>query len=151
MISFQTNETTSVTDIVKLIMLIMWAFGQIFVYCDASERVTIQFDGIDFYSQCDWQEFPLCIRRSIPIVIACTQQSVVLSSIGNVQASRETFKKVSSKLKFRCHSNPELFSIEGGQLWVHILHGASSVFEVSIYAKTSFDVSFSILFLFKFL
>lgn len=95
MIQIQIHGSLNVSELVKLSVLMFWSIGQVFVLCDFSERVTAHFDRIDLYNQCDWYAFPKRVRGSMQIVIAGTQQSIVMSAIGNLECTRETFKKVS--------------------------------------------------------
>lgn len=85
------------SSLLRMTLLAFWSCVQIFVLCDSSERVITHFKAIDIY-QCDWYAFPICVRRTLPIVIVNTQQPVVLKGVANIQCTRNTFRKVSHLL-----------------------------------------------------
>lgn len=46
--------------------------------------------------ECDWYLFPIEIQRKyLPIILMNTQKTVKLRGFGNIDITRETFKKVS--------------------------------------------------------
>lgn len=75
-------------------LLIFWSFVQVFVICDACQRVTGHYDEIDIYFQWDWYEFPKDVRRDLPLAIIGMHQPVELKGLGNIECTRDTFKKV---------------------------------------------------------
>lgn len=79
----------------KTFILLFVTVIQIFVFCETSERMSIEFDKIDFYGDWNWYSFPMTVRRILPIIILNAQVPMTLSGAGNEKCSRETFKKVS--------------------------------------------------------
>lgn len=91
------SDAPNAMTLLSVLFLAFWSFASIFVFCDSGERIASEFDEIDIYNLCDWYLFPANIEKAIPIVIMNTQlRPVVLEGFGNIQCSRETFKRVIS-------------------------------------------------------
>lgn len=77
-------------------IMLFWSFIQIFLFCEFGERLTRQFININKeLAECDWYKFPLNIRKLLPMVLNGTQNPLVLTGIGQLKCTRETFKAVS--------------------------------------------------------
>lgn len=71
-------------------------FIPIFLLCDLGERLTYRFNQIDnAIFQCNWYKYPIEIQTVLPIIVNNTQQSFVLSGMGNIQCSHDALKNVS--------------------------------------------------------
>lgn len=90
----QSQDTPNPIALVKISILLFWSVVEIFVFCETSERLTIEFDEIDFYNEWDWYLFPNEVRRILPTIIINVQEPVALQGYGNITCTRETFKRV---------------------------------------------------------
>lgn len=80
--------------LVPAVWLAFWSFAQVFVICDACQRVTSHYE-IDIYSEWDWYTFSKNVRFDLPMVIIGSQLPVEVKGLGNIVCTREMFKKVS--------------------------------------------------------
>lgn len=77
------------------LLILMWAYGALFLVCEPGQRVTNQFEMFsEELQRCDWDELPIEMRRMYLIFLSDTQQPVNIACFFNVICSRETFKKV---------------------------------------------------------
>lgn len=66
-----------------------------FITCESGQRLTNSFDEVDDdLGQLDWYLFPIEIQRLLPMTIMNVQEPPVIKCFGNIQCSREQFKKV---------------------------------------------------------
>lgn len=63
------------------------------VICSAGEELQGQFKDLNIYVRNKWYQYPAKIQRVLTIIILDSQNSD-LFKVGNITASRETFKKV---------------------------------------------------------
>lgn len=75
------------------IWFIYWSFAQFFVICDICQRVTSHYE-IDIYTDWEWYKFPENIRRALPIAIIGNQMPIEVKGLGNIECTRDTFKKM---------------------------------------------------------
>lgn len=80
--------------LLKALILTFWSFVQMFLFCETSELIGIQFEKIDFYCQCDWYLYPIEVQRILPYMIQNNQKLTILYGYGNIAFKRETFKNV---------------------------------------------------------
>lgn len=78
----------------KSIVLLFCSFLFVFLLCESSERMAIEFEKIDVYMQWDWYKFPSNVQSILPMIIARTQNPVVFQALGEICSNRETFRKV---------------------------------------------------------
>lgn len=71
------------------------SFVQVLIICDACQCATGHFDEIDIYSQWDGYKFSKDVHRDLAMVIVRMQIPVELKGLGNIECTRDTFKKVS--------------------------------------------------------
>lgn len=73
------------------------SFGQIFFFCELSERITKQFVEVDEeICNSHWYKLPIDIQKMYPMIIIGSQKPVSLYGLGNIECSREAFKNVNS-------------------------------------------------------
>lgn len=87
-------DPSNIIEIARFISLVFWSFVQLFLICESSERITDRFDKIEIYMLCDWYAFPLQTQRILPTVIVNTQEPVLLTAVGSLTCTRNTFKEV---------------------------------------------------------
>ena len=82
---------------VQPVILLFYTFFVNLIYCNFGQIITNGFEEIyDTIEDCDWHLFPMEIQRNcLPIILINTQQSVVVQGFGNIDLSREMFKRVS--------------------------------------------------------
>lgn len=85
---FQMKPEINVAALLKLACLILSVVIPLLVICNALEELQTRFDRSDIFQECKWYRFPFKIRRSLPIMIACTQRFNCIKVFGNVSASR---------------------------------------------------------------
>lgn len=83
-------------DVLISVVLVVCAFGLIFILCELGERLMEQFAKIDHeILKLDWYQFPTDIQKMLPTIMNGTQPPVMLRGISNILCTRETFKYVS--------------------------------------------------------
>lgn len=72
-----------------------WSVVILGIACNCGEMVSNRFEIIhDALCRCDWYLWPIDLQQIILIVLANTQRSTIVYGFGNVECSRESFKKV---------------------------------------------------------
>lgn len=95
----QSHNQGNVVAFVKPMFIILWSFGQIFLFCNLAENVTIQYEELeDTIYQCDWYLFSADVQKILPTIIMCAQDPVIIKGFG-VLCTREVFKKVNFQIK----------------------------------------------------
>lgn len=89
------SSNSDLTYLLKSIYLLVWVLSFLFVLCEMADNVTEQYERTNIYEHSDWYNFPNDIKRFLPIIIHNTQTSVVVKGFGNIDCTREEFKKVS--------------------------------------------------------
>lgn len=75
--------------------MLIWSIVFIFFACEIGEMLSNEFNTInDEFYRCRWYLLPAQMRRVFWMILANTQQPVVIEGYGNVSCMRETFKKV---------------------------------------------------------
>lgn len=82
----------------KSIYLLVWILLFLFVICELADNVAERYERASIYALCDWYTFPNDVKRFLPIIIHNTQRSVVIKGFGNIDCTREEFKKVLFRL-----------------------------------------------------
>lgn len=90
------QEYTGISiKLMKPLLMVFWSFFVIYLFCELGERVSSQFDELsDAIYQSEWYEFPMDVRRVLPILMMAAQKQVVPRGFGNLLCTREFFKKV---------------------------------------------------------
>lgn len=80
----------------RLIVFLSAALLYIAYLCVFGEKVTTQFDNINYsIVQCSWHDFPMEMQRILPMMSMMAQKPVfVEAAYMNIGCSRETLKKV---------------------------------------------------------
>lgn len=66
----------------------------LFVLCETADIVTYKLIEISIYEECNWYTLPIDMQRKIIIFTANTQRPAMIEAFGNIECTRETFKKV---------------------------------------------------------
>lgn len=75
---------------------VVYAFGEIFVACELSQRVNLAFNECnDTIDHLEWYRFPAKIQQILPIILIYTQQPVELTYFGSTGLNRDRFKRAS--------------------------------------------------------
>lgn len=89
-------------DSLVLLEPITLCFGTlalVFVACESGQRFSNAFSEVgDAFSQLDFYLLPIEIQRILPPVIMYMQKPMFVQFFGNLSATREQFKKVSTNL-----------------------------------------------------
>lgn len=66
-----------------------------FLFCRFGSNVTFAFKMVsaDIY-QLDWHEYPMEVRKLMPIIIALTQKRIFMHGYDDTQKTHSVFKKV---------------------------------------------------------
>lgn len=85
-------------DVVRLIVFLFAALLYIAYLCHFGERVTSQFDRINFaIDQCSWYDYPMEMQRILPMMSMMAQNPVLVEAAYlNIGCSREVLKKVNT-------------------------------------------------------
>lgn len=82
-------------EMLSPLMGVLFMFACLFLYCEAGERVTHQFNV--FYEELchlDWYLFPLDIKRMFVIMLTGTQEPTSIQGYANTVCTRDAFKVV---------------------------------------------------------
>lgn len=67
----------------------------IFFSCEFGEMLSDEFSRVnDLFYECNWHLLSAQVQRVFKMILADTQQPVIIKGYGNVSCLRETFKKV---------------------------------------------------------
>lgn len=92
----QSNPDLNHMALLRPIILVLWAFGTHFLFCECGEMVTNQFNKFnDALDQCSWYLFSIRMQKQFVIVLANAQQSTNIRGYGNMLCARQSFKTVS--------------------------------------------------------
>ncbi|XP_031622113.1 odorant receptor 94b-like [Contarinia nasturtii] len=80
---------------VFILMIMFWTYIDLFMVCYFGEELTTAFEELtnEIY-RCEWNLFPNCVQRILPIVLQISQQPVQIKGFASFVCSRDTFKKV---------------------------------------------------------
>lgn len=80
---------------IRPLILVFWSFFGFFLMCNFGEQVSNQLDAItDSIYECEWYSFPIEEQKMLLTVMIATQQPIIFNGFGNIQLTRDTFKKV---------------------------------------------------------
>lgn len=82
-------------DLLRILLLVFWAFVLVFLFCEFGEMVSDEFEEFnDELDQSDWYSFSVEMQRIFVILTINAQQSTYIKGFANVLCVRPTFKKV---------------------------------------------------------
>lgn len=100
------NDTFAVAEIAFFVL------GAFFLICEVGERVNYHFDMFfESYEQCDWYRLPIGFQEMYLIFASDTQQPKKITCYGDIDFTRDTFKKVLFRLKVIIHCSFFSFSL----------------------------------------
>lgn len=105
MTKFQLHDPSNVVQMMKYISLALTVFFQVFLICESSQRITDSFDKMDVYTLWNWYSLPSRTQKYLPMIVANFQQEVVLSTVGSLTCSRDTFKRVNFTRRLKYTTN----------------------------------------------
>lgn len=83
-------------ELLRTLVLVLWAFGTYFLFCECGEMVTKQFEKFnDVLDQCSWHLFSIELQQMFVVIVANSQQLAVIRGFGNLLCARRSFKAVS--------------------------------------------------------
>lgn len=89
------DNDSKLVEVIVLSMTILWIFGFNFIICESGGRVTDQFKRFGSkFSECEWNELSIEMRRMYLIFLSDTQQPKNLKSYAGIMCIRGTFKQV---------------------------------------------------------
>lgn len=95
---FMPFKEHNISDPIKILTPLtemLWAFVMIFIFCEHSEQMIIEFDAFNQkLGQCTWYSLPPEMQRMYLIFISNTQQLKAIQGYGGILCTRDTFKKV---------------------------------------------------------
>ena len=84
----------AIVTLIKPIYLLIWVIFLLFVLCETADNVKNRFIEISIYENCDWYTFPIDLQRKMIILTENAQRPALIQAFGNVECTREIFKKV---------------------------------------------------------
>lgn len=98
MVFFYTAKSSpnwNVMELLRIQVLVFWAFVLIFLFCEFGGMVNNQFEVFnEELEQCAWYSFSIEMQRIFVILTVNAQQSTFLQGYANVVCVRPTFKTV---------------------------------------------------------
>lgn len=94
------DSNFDVAPLLKSIYMLIIIMLLLFVLCDFADNVSDRFDRTNIYEYCEWYKFPNELQRLLPIIINNTHKGVIIEGFGNIDCTREKFKKVISFTTF---------------------------------------------------
>lgn len=92
----QSDSDLNHMELLRTLVLVVWAFGTYFLFCECGEMVTNQFEKfMDVLDQCNWHLFSIELQQMFVVVVANSQQLSVVRGYGNILCARRSFKAVS--------------------------------------------------------
>lgn len=81
-------------EIFMPICVMMWSFVSMFLICEMGQMVSNHFNRFsDKIYMCDWYFLPLELQQMFVIIIM-NAQPVLIRGYGNVECTRDSFKRV---------------------------------------------------------
>lgn len=91
----QNDLNSNPIELVILVIVMFWTFVVTFLCCECAQLVANRFDEFDDgLGQCDWHLLPTDVQQMLLIFMQSTQQPAVFQGYGQIDGSRDTFKKV---------------------------------------------------------
>lgn len=121
----QSKDNPDLIEIIVAMFSILYAFAQIFVFCDFGQTLSNRFTEVyKMIYYCDWYELPRDIQRGLLIMQISSQQSVALTGYANLDCKRQSFKKAGIFIIFYVflEISPEFMVIAGCKRRVLLLH-----------------------------
>lgn len=82
-------------EIISSSFIFFWAMNLVLFWCECGKMVNTQFALFDHELwQCSWYLFPNDMQQMLAFVMANTQDPAVLLGFGNIECTRDTFKRV---------------------------------------------------------
>lgn len=82
-------------ELLLTVTIQFWAIVFISLLCELGKMVTNEFELFSGeLNQCNWYAFPIAMQRMLLIVVVNSEQPAKLRGFGNVECTRETFKRV---------------------------------------------------------
>lgn len=89
-------DNTNSMEFFSLFFLLMLITSYLFLLSEPGQRMTNQFERFgDEISKCDWYCLPVGLQKVYLIFLSDTQNSIEMTSYGNIICARDTAKKVS--------------------------------------------------------
>ena len=92
----KSERNLSVTDLMFTINLFCSSIVALFFFCEFGEMVSNRFGKFDekIFQQIVWYLFPIEVQQWLVAFMPTTQRSMVFRGYGNIQCTREAFKRV---------------------------------------------------------
>lgn len=82
-------------ELLRTLILVLWAFGCYFLLCECGEMVTSQFEELNgVLGECSWDLFSVEMRKMFIVIAANSQRPVSIRGYGNIMFARRSFKTV---------------------------------------------------------
>lgn len=89
------DGNSTAVEIVITTLFTIWVFVLTFLFCEPGERVSNQFESFgEELQRCNWYKLSMEMQRLYAIFLLNTQQPIIIESYGQLQCTRETFKRV---------------------------------------------------------
>lgn len=82
-------------DAVTVVILVLWVFVLLSIFCDFGQKLTDQFESFEAEMyKCKWYIFPIKMKHFFRFAIMNAQELVAIQGFGNIGLSRRTSKTV---------------------------------------------------------
>lgn len=89
------NENSNRIQLIRMFFLLFWSVAIVGFSCHFGEMLSKQLDEIDVeFCRCPWYLCTIDVQRTLLIAMAHTQRSMIVTGFGNIQCSRDSFKRV---------------------------------------------------------
>lgn len=94
----QTHRTNVMSEVLNATMNGLFGLVVVLIACEIGQRISDTFDQISFtIDQYAWYLFPIQIKRTLPMIMENSQESVSIACFGSIACTREVFKNVGIK------------------------------------------------------
>lgn len=93
--TLQSIGESNLVEVFTPLLMMMWSFVMIFGHCELGQSVDNEFDSLRVVIwNCDWYLLPHKWQRMFVIIIGNAQEPKSIRGFGNIECTRESFKRV---------------------------------------------------------
>lgn len=124
------SDQSNPADLVMPLNFSFWAFTVLYFYCNFGEMLSQESQVFnDELWQCNWYLLPIKVQRMLVMFMIDTEQPMSIHGYGNIECSRNTFRKVDALVSHQSikiwRRNQILFGFLDCSHWILIFYNDS--------------------------